>query len=181
MNVLVDGKPLVIIYVGCAHRLDSTAIWRKAQAVIPRYPNLTLGLMAADLKDQPPLWANANGPAGLREISQSTIGSTGSICPACGLFPSYLSGPAGPENLTVSVAKPSPANRVGQPRNPTVEARELLSAGGNQRRERPPAGTGVSIVVAFVRAGDAHQGDPPLGSCLYGLAEPWPKVGVGFR
>ncbi len=74
--------------------------------MILKYPNLTLRLMAADLDDQPPLWANANGLAGLREISRANPfwSWVDRLNPTYGLFPSYLPGQAGPENLTASVA-----------------------------------------------------------------------------
>ena len=132
MNVLVGGKPLVVIYVGCAQPLDPTAIWRKAQALIPKYPNLTLRLMAADLDDQPPLWANASGLAGLREISQANPfwSWVDRLNPTYGLFPSYLPGAAGPENMTASVATLSRQLGWGNAATGAYAPEDALSLGG---------------------------------------------------
>ena len=132
LNVLLDGKPLVVIYVGCAQPLDPTAIWRKAQALIPKYPNLTLRLMAADLDDQPPLWSNANGLAGLHEISQSNPfwSWVDRLNPTYNLFPSYLPGQAGPENLTASVATLSRQLGWGNAASGAYAPEDALSLGG---------------------------------------------------
>jgi hypothetical protein len=132
LNVLLDGKPLVVIYVGCAQPLDPTAIWRMAQAEIPKYPNLTLRLMAADLDDQPPLWANANGLAGLREINQANPfwSWVDRLNPIYNLLPSYLPGPSGPENLTASVATLSTQLGWGDAATGVYAPEDALSLGG---------------------------------------------------
>ena len=137
LTVQFLGKPLVVIYVGCAQPLDSDAIWRKANLVIAKYPSLTFRLMAADLDDQPPLWATPAGTAGLRQISLSNPfwSWVDRLNPAAGLLPSYLPGKSGPENLTASVATLSRQSVWGNAATGTYAPDDALSLGGGTFHE----------------------------------------------
>jgi len=132
-SVIYNGKPLVVAYVGAPQSLDPTAPWRKMQAIAAEYPNLTIKLMAAFIDDQPTLWDNASGLAGLREVNPLNPfwSWVDRLNPVRQLLPSYLIAQAKPDNLTVAMATPSRQNGWGNATTKVYDPEDGLNQNGS--------------------------------------------------
>jgi hypothetical protein len=117
LNVLYEGKPLMLIFLGAAQDPDpaDNPLWYRIRKFLDSHPELTckytFRLMAGYLDSQPDLWASQGVPTGPVEINPQygfwswvdrlNATCTGGLCP---YFPSYNQVGARAENLTVSIA-----------------------------------------------------------------------------
>jgi hypothetical protein len=123
LNVIYEGKPLMIIFLGAAQDPDSAdhPLWFRLEQFLQRHPEMsekyTFKLMAGYLDSQPALWATLGTPDGPVEINPaygfwSWVDRLNTSCtePLCPYYPSYNLEPAynqaGPrvENFTASIA-----------------------------------------------------------------------------
>jgi hypothetical protein len=121
LNVVYEGKPLMIIFLGAAQDPDPAdhPLWFRLEEFLQRHPEITgkytFKLMAGYLDSQPTLWASQGTPTGPVEINPaygfwSWVDRLNTSCtePLCPYYPSYneIQTQAGPrvENFTASIA-----------------------------------------------------------------------------
>jgi len=116
-NVIYQGKPLMLIFLGAAQDPDAThqPLWWQLREFLKQHPeigsNYTFRMMAGYLDAQPALWA-APGPArGPVEINPaygfwSWVDRLNATCTltSCPYFPSYNMAGSRVENFTASIA-----------------------------------------------------------------------------
>jgi hypothetical protein len=117
-NVIYEGKPLILIYLGAAQDPDPAddPLWFEIREFLQAHPeierNYTFKMMAGYLDSQPGLWETQGVPTGPVQINPSygfwswvdRLNPSCSVQPFCPYYPSYnVKGPR-VENLTVSIA-----------------------------------------------------------------------------
>ena len=117
-NVIYQGKPLMLIFLGAAqdpNRADNPE-WFQIRKFLKKHPEIsskyTFREMAGYLDSQPYLWATQGVPTGPVEISPSygfwswvdRLNATCTVQPSCPYFPSYNVAGARVENFTASIA-----------------------------------------------------------------------------
>jgi hypothetical protein len=116
-NVIYDGKPLMIIFLGAAQDPDTAdkPLWFKIREFLADHPEITdkytFRLMAGYLDSQPYLWTNPNQAEGPREIASEydfwswvdrlKTSCTNALCP---YYPSYVRRRDRVENFAASIA-----------------------------------------------------------------------------
>ena len=117
LNVIYEGKPLMLIFVGAAQDPNPAdhPLWFKIEQFLQRHPEIgekyTFGLMAGYLDSQPDLWATQGTPDGPVEISPaygfwSWVDRLNASCtePLCPYYPSYNQAGSRVENFTASIS-----------------------------------------------------------------------------
>jgi len=123
LNVIYEGKPLMLIFLGAAQDPNPAdhPLWFRIEQFLQSHPEIgekyTFRLMAGYLDSQPGLWAAQGPPTGPVEISSaygfwSWVDRLNPSCtePLCPYYPSYnvvpASAPASSrvENFTASIA-----------------------------------------------------------------------------
>ncbi len=121
LNVIYDGKPLMLIFLGAAQDPNPAdhPLWFRIEQFLQRHPEIsekyTFRLMAGYLDSQPGLWATQGTPDGPVEINPaygfwSWVDRLNTSCtdPLCPYYPSYneIHNQAGSrvENFTASIA-----------------------------------------------------------------------------
>jgi hypothetical protein len=117
LNVIYQGKPLMLIYLGAAQDPDwrNHPLWYQLRQFLAARPEITrqftFKMMAGYLDSQPLLWANQGPPNGPEQIDPKygfwswvdrlNPACTDSFCP---YYPTYNQLNARIENLTVAIA-----------------------------------------------------------------------------
>ena len=117
-NVIYQGKPLMLVFLGAAQDPDraDNPLWFQIEQFLKAHPEFTsrytFRLMAGYLDSQPGLWKNQGVPTGPVEINPSygfwswvdRLNPTCTVQPYCPYYPSYNQ--AGPrvENFTAAIA-----------------------------------------------------------------------------
>jgi hypothetical protein len=117
-NVIYQGKPLMLVFLGAAQDPDraDNPLWFQIEKFLKAHPEFTnrytFKLMAGYLDSQPGLWKNQGVPTGPVEINPSygfwswvdRLNPTCTVQPFCPYYPSYNQ--AGPrvENFTAAIA-----------------------------------------------------------------------------
>jgi len=117
LNVIYEGKPLMLIFVGAAQDPNPAdhPLWFKIEQFLQRHPEIgekyTFRLMAGYLDSQPDLWATQGTPDGPVEISPaygfwSWVDRLNTSCtePLCPYYPSYNQAGSRVENFTASIS-----------------------------------------------------------------------------
>jgi len=117
MNVIYQGKPLMVIFLGAAQDPDPAdhPLWFRLKEFLQRHPEMgdryTFRFMAGYLDSQPGLWAHQGTPDGPVEINPeygfwSWVDRLNTSCsePLCPYYPSYNLAGERIENLTGSIA-----------------------------------------------------------------------------
>ena len=117
LNVIYDGKPLMLIFVGAAQDPSPAdhPLWFRIEQFLQRHPEIsekyTFRLMAGYLDSQPDLWATQGTPDGPVEISPaygfwSWVDRLNTSCtePLCPYYPSYNQAGSRVENFTASIS-----------------------------------------------------------------------------
>ncbi len=117
LNVIYEGKPLMLIFVGAAQDPNPAdhPLWFKIEQFLQRHPEIgekyTFALMAGYLDSQPDLWATQGTPDGPVEISPaygfwSWVDRLNASCtePLCPYYPSYNQAGSRVENFTASIS-----------------------------------------------------------------------------
>ena len=117
LNVIYEGKPLMLIFVGAAQDPNPAdhPLWFKIEQFLQRHPEIgekyTFRLMAGYLDSQPDLWATQGTPDGPVEISPaygfwSWGDRRNASCtePLCPYYPSYNQAGSRVENFTASIS-----------------------------------------------------------------------------
>jgi hypothetical protein len=117
LNVIYEGKPLMLIFVGAAQDPNPAdhPLWFKIEQFLQRHPEIgekyTFRLMAGYLDSQPDLWATQGTPDGPVEISPaygfwSWVDRLNASCtePLCPYYPSYNQAGSRVENFTASIS-----------------------------------------------------------------------------
>jgi hypothetical protein len=117
-NVIYEGKPLMVIYLGAAqdpNRQDNP-LWFQIQKFLLAHPEITakytFRMMAGYLDSQPDLWENQGVPTGPIEINPSygfwsvvdRLNPSCTLPPYCPYYPTYNLIGARVENFTASIA-----------------------------------------------------------------------------
>jgi len=121
-QVIYEGKPLMLIFLGAAQDPDRAdkPLWFQLQRFLQQHPQITqrytFRMMAGYLDSQPGLWATAGTPNGPIKINPAygfwswvdRLNPSCTVAPFCPYFPSYTEmrgqNPARVENLTASIA-----------------------------------------------------------------------------
>jgi len=116
-NVIYQGKPLMLIFLGAAQDPDVThqPLWFQLGEFLKQHPEIgskyTFRMMAGYLDSQPALWATPGPALGPVEISPaygfwSWVDRLNSTCAlsSCPYFPSYNMAGSRVENFTASIA-----------------------------------------------------------------------------
>lgn len=117
LNVVYEGKPLMLIFVGAAQDPDlaHNPLWYRIRKFLAAHPEInnryTIRLVAGYLDSQSYLWVNPNTPTGPAEIAPQfgfwswvdrlNTACTNALCP---YYPTYNQVGSRAENLTVSIA-----------------------------------------------------------------------------
>ncbi len=117
LNVIYEGKPLMLIFLGAAQDPDANdhPLWSRLEDFLQRHPEIgekyTFKFMAGYLDSQPALWANTGTPTGPVEINPaygfwSWVDRLNPNCtePLCPYYPSYNLTGSRVENFTASIA-----------------------------------------------------------------------------
>jgi hypothetical protein len=117
LQVIYEGKPLMLIFLGAAQDPDrgDHPLWFRIEKFLERHPKIskkyTFKLMAGYLDSQPALWVSQGVPAGPVEISPaygfwSWVDRLNTTCtePLCPYYPSYNLAGTRVENFTASIA-----------------------------------------------------------------------------
>ncbi len=117
LNVIYEGKPLMLIFVGAAQDPNPAdhPLWFRIEQFLQHHPEIgekyTFKLMAGYLDSQPDLWATQGTPDGPVEISPaygfwSWVDRLNTSCtePLCPYYPSYNQAGSRVENFTASIA-----------------------------------------------------------------------------
>ena len=117
LNVIYDGKPLMLIFVGAAQDPSPAdhPLWFRIEQFLQRHPEIsekyTFRLMAGYLDSQPDLWVTQGTPDGPVEISPaygfwSWVDRLNTSCtePLCPYYPSYNQAGSRVENFTASIS-----------------------------------------------------------------------------
>src|SRR5580700_3544161 len=117
-NVIYEGKPLMVIYLGAAqdpNRQDNP-LWFQIQKYLLAHPEITakytFRMMAGYLDSQPDLWENQGVPTGPIEINPSygfwsvvdRLNPSCTLPPYCPYYPTYNLIGSRVENFTASIA-----------------------------------------------------------------------------
>ena len=121
-QVIYEGKPLMLIFLGAAQDPDRAdkPLWFQLQRFLQQHPQITqrytFRMMAGYLDSQPGLWATAGTPNGPIKINPAygfwswvdRLNPSCTVAPFCPYLPSYTEmrgqNPARVENLTASIA-----------------------------------------------------------------------------
>jgi hypothetical protein len=118
LNVIYQGKPLMLIYLGAAQdpNPSDNPLWFRIRKFLKHHPEIeskyTFKMVAGYLDSQPGLWATQGTPSGPVEISPpygfwsvvDRLNPTCTVAPFCPYYPSYNKTGSRVENFTVSVA-----------------------------------------------------------------------------
>jgi hypothetical protein len=117
LEVIYEGKPLMLVYLGAAQDPNSGdhPLWFRIEQFLRHHPEIsdqyTFKLMAGDLDSQPDLWVNQGTPDWPVEISPvygfwSWVDRLNPSCtePLCPYYPSYNLVGSRVENFTASIA-----------------------------------------------------------------------------
>jgi hypothetical protein len=132
-NILYEGKPLMIVFVGAAQDPDTgdQPLWFKIREFLAAHPEITskytFRLMAGYLDSQPYLWSNPSQASGPREIAPeygfwSWVDRLKTSCSnaLCPYYPSYVRRGDRVENFTASIATAGQESGWGCP-NPNAK------------------------------------------------------------
>ena len=122
LNVIYQGKPLMLIYLGAAQDPDQSdnPLWFRIREFLEKHPEIasqyTFKMIAGYLDSQPGLWATQGTPDGPIEINPvygfwsvvDRLNPTCTVAPFCPYYPTYnevvtTNGPR-VENFTASIA-----------------------------------------------------------------------------
>ena len=116
-NVIYEGKPLMLIFLGAAQdpNPEDHPLWFRIEQFLQRHPEIgkryTFKLIAGYLDSQPGLWATPGTPTGPVEINPaygfwSWVDRLNPTCtePSCPYYPSYNQVGSRVENFTASIA-----------------------------------------------------------------------------
>jgi hypothetical protein len=116
-NVIYQGKPLMLIYLGAAQDPNpaDNPLWFRIETFLGKHPALTrqytFKMIAGYLDSQPGLWARQGTPTGPIEINPeygfwSVVDRLNPTCrqPLCPYYPTYNIAGARVENFTASIA-----------------------------------------------------------------------------
>jgi hypothetical protein len=123
LNVIYQGKPLMLIFLGAAQDPNpaDNPLWFKIRKFVKNHPEIeskyTFKMTAGFLDSQPRLWATQGTPAGPVRIKPEfgfwSVGDRlNASCtdPLCPYYPSYneihINGSSRVENFTASIAQP---------------------------------------------------------------------------
>ena len=117
LNVIYEGRPLMLIFVGAAQDPDlgHNPLWYRIEKFLAAHPEIsnkyTFRLVAGYLDSQPYLWVNPSTPTGPVAIAPQygfwswvdrlNTSCTNALCP---YYPTYNQVDSRAENLTVSIA-----------------------------------------------------------------------------
>jgi len=117
LNVIYEGKPLMIIYLGAAQDPDTAdnPLWYRIRKFLQAHPELTdkytFRMEAGYLDSQPGLWAKQGTPSGPVQIDPaygfwSVVDRLNATCTAalCPYYPTYNLAGSRVENFTASIA-----------------------------------------------------------------------------
>ncbi len=122
LNVIYQGKPLMLIYLGAAQdpNQSDNPLWFRIQEFLEKHPEITsqytFKMIAGYLDSQPGLWATQGTPDGPIEINPvygfwsvvDRLNPTCTVAPYCPYYPTYnevaTSNRARVENFTASIA-----------------------------------------------------------------------------
>jgi len=117
LNVVYEGKPLILIFLGAAqdpNRLDNP-LWFQIRKFLKAHPDIdrkyTFKMMAGYLDSQPYLWATQSTPTGPVKINAEygfwswvdRLNPTCTVQPYCPYYPSYNQAGPRAENFTASI------------------------------------------------------------------------------
>jgi len=117
-NVIYEGKPLMLIFLGAAQDPDraDNPEWFQIRKFLKAHPEIaskyTFREMAGYLDSQPYLWKNQETPTGPVEIDPAygfwswvdRLNTTCAVEPYCPYYPSYSQAGLRAENFTASIA-----------------------------------------------------------------------------
>jgi|HubBroStandDraft_6_1064221.scaffolds.fasta_scaffold112821_2 hypothetical protein len=122
LNVIYQGKPLMLIYLGAAQdpNPSDNPLWFQIRKFLEKHPEIasqfTFRMVAGYLDSQPGLWAKQGAPDGPIEINPSygfwsvvdRLDPTCTVAPFCPYYPTYNEIATGDgarvENFTASIA-----------------------------------------------------------------------------
>jgi hypothetical protein len=118
LNVVYEGKPLMLIFLGAAQDPDpnQNPLWFRIEKFLKAHPEIssqyTFKEMAGYLDSQPYLWENPATPTGPVQINPTygfwswvdRLNPTCTYSPSCPYFPSYNLTGSRVENFTASIA-----------------------------------------------------------------------------
>jgi len=118
LNVIYEGKPLMLIYLGAAQDPDKkdNPLWFQIRKFLKAHPEITgkytFRMMAGYLDSQPDLWAKHGRPTGPVEVNPKygfwswvdRLNPTCTVKPYCPYYPSYNLAGRRVENFTASIA-----------------------------------------------------------------------------
>jgi len=117
-NVLYQGKPLMLIFLGAAQDPDPShhPLWFRIRKFLEAHPEITrkytFRMMAGYLDSQPALWKSQTAPTGPREIDPAygfwtwvdRLNTSCTVQPFCPYYPSFNQAGSRVENFTASIA-----------------------------------------------------------------------------
>jgi hypothetical protein len=117
-NVIYQGKPLMVIYLGAAQDPNpaDNPLWYQIRKFLQAHPGITgkytFREMAGYLDSQPALWENPGVPSGPIEINPAygfwsvvdRLNPTCTVPPYCPYYPTYNLAGTRVENFTASIA-----------------------------------------------------------------------------
>ncbi len=122
LNVIYQGKPLMLIYLGAAQdpNQSDNPLWFRIREFLEKHPEIasqyTFKMIAGYLDSQPGLWATQGTPDGPIEINPAygfwsvvdRLNPTCTVAPFCPYYPTYneviTSNGSRVENFTASIA-----------------------------------------------------------------------------
>jgi hypothetical protein len=117
LNVIYEGKPLMLIYLGAAQDPNTAdhPLWFRIRKFLQAHPEIeskyTFRMQAGYLDSQPGLWATPGTPTGPIEINPaygfwSVVDRLNTSCtePLCPYYPTYNQAGTRVENFTASLA-----------------------------------------------------------------------------
>jgi hypothetical protein len=117
LNVIYEGKPLMLIYLGAAQDPNpaDNPLWYRIRKYLLAHPDVadqyTIRMVAGYLDSQPRLWATQGTPSGPIEIDPqygfwSVVDRLNASCtePLCPYYPTYNLAGSRAENYTASIA-----------------------------------------------------------------------------
>jgi hypothetical protein len=117
-NIIYEGKPLMVIFLGAAQDPNRTdnPLWFQIQKFLKAHPEIerkyTFKMMAGYLDSQPDLWKTQEIPTGPVEVNPSygfwswvdRLNPSCTVQPYCPYYPSYNKVGSRVENFTASIA-----------------------------------------------------------------------------
>lgn len=102
-NVIYEGKPLMLIYLGASQdpNPSDNPLWLQIRSFLQSHPEIeaqyTFRMMAGFIDSQPDLWATQGVPDGPVKVNptydfwswEDRLNSTCTVAPSCPYFPSY--------------------------------------------------------------------------------------------